>query len=142
MRGEGRLRAAGRYIVSGGSAGSVDEFQIVQIIRAFTAKVARTSLQCIFFYFFIPLSSKTPSFESFLEDCLPEMLSKLGVLAETSMKKSRKKTSQDSSGGTGRLWKSGSALGCSGGALGGPGRALGGSTYRKTPDKPPQRLSC
>ncbi len=35
-----------------------------------------------------------------------------------------KKTSSDSSGGTGRLWRSGSAPGGSGGALGGPGRAL------------------
>ncbi len=35
VRGEGRLRAAGRYVVlpeSGGSAGSADEFQIVQIM--------------------------------------------------------------------------------------------------------------
>ncbi len=38
-----------------------------------------TLVQC-FVYLFIPLLSKTPSFES-LEDCLPEMLSKLGVLA-------------------------------------------------------------
>ena len=62
------------------------------------------------------------------------MLSKLGVLAERSMKMS--KTSHDSSGGPGRLWRSGSALGGSGGALGGLGRALGGSIYRKTPDQP------
>ena len=41
------------------------------------------------------------------------------------------------SGGSRRLWRSGSALGGSGGALGGPGRALGGSIYRKTPDQPP-----
>ena len=49
---------------------------------------------------------------AFLEDCLPEMLSKVGVLAERSMKKSKK---GDSSSGTGRLWRSGSALGGSGG---------------------------
>ncbi len=64
--GEGRLRAAGRYVVSAGSAGLPDQFQIVQIIYVFTTKVTRVTLRCnVFFYFFIPLSSKTPSFESF-----------------------------------------------------------------------------
>ncbi len=52
VRGEGRLRAAGRYVVSAGlpgsagSAGSADEFQIVQIIFVFTAKVTRVTLWC------------------------------------------------------------------------------------------------
>ncbi len=46
-----------------------------------------------FFDFFIPLPSKTPTFESISGKLLP-----------------------------GRLWRSGSALGGSGGAQGGPGR--------------------
>ena len=50
VRGEGRLRAAGRYVVSVRLPGSADEFQIVQIICVFTAKVARTSLRCNVFY--------------------------------------------------------------------------------------------
>ena len=111
-----------------GTAGLAGEFQIVQIICVFTAKVTRVTLRCnVFFYFFIPPHLKHLVLRAFLEDCLPEMFSKLGVLAETSMKKSTK-TSRDSSGGPGRLWRSGSALGGSGGALGGRGRALGGST--------------
>ncbi len=68
VRGEGRLRAAGRYVVSAGlpgSAGLPDEFQIAHFIYVFKAKIARTSLRCNVFYFFIPLSSKTPIFESF-----------------------------------------------------------------------------
>ena len=44
----------------------------------------------MFFLLFIPLSSKTPIVESFFEDGLPEMLSKLGVLAERGIKKSKK----------------------------------------------------
>ncbi len=47
--------------------------------------------------------------------------------------KKLKKTSSDSSGGTGRLWRSGSALGGSGGALGWESSA---SIYRKTHDQP------
>ena len=35
VRGEGRLRAVGRYAVLPGSAGLLDEFQIVQIIFVF-----------------------------------------------------------------------------------------------------------
>ncbi len=62
------------------------------------------------------------------------MLSKVGVLAERPMRK-LKKTSRDSSGGPGKLWRSGSALGGFGGALGGRGRALAGSKYRKSPDQ-------
>ena len=43
-----------------------DEFQIAHFIYVFTAKIARTSLRCnVCFDFFIPLSSKTPTFESF-----------------------------------------------------------------------------
>ncbi len=39
VRGEGRLRAAGRYIVSGESGESADEFQIAHFIYVFTAKI-------------------------------------------------------------------------------------------------------
>ncbi len=117
MRGEGRLRAAGRYIVSGGlpgsgrSAGNRNEFQMVQIIFVFTAKVARTSLQCnVFSTFSYPSRVKHQVFRAFLEDCLPEMLSKLGVLAETSMKKSKKHhaiapAALGGCGGLGQLWE-------------------------------------
>ena len=45
---------------------SPGEFQIVQIHGAFTAKVTRVTLRCnVFVDLFIPLSSKTPSFDSF-----------------------------------------------------------------------------
>ncbi len=94
MRGEGRLRAAGRYIVlrgSGGSAGSADEFQIVHFIYVFTAKIARTSLRCnVFSTFSYPSHLKHLLLRAFLEDGLPERLSKVGVLAERGIKKSKK----------------------------------------------------
>ncbi len=41
----------------------------------------------VFLTFSYPSHVKHPGLRAFLEDCLPEMLSKLGVLAETSMKK-------------------------------------------------------
>ena len=97
MRGEGRLRAAGHYIVlpesvgSGESAGSADEFQITHFIYVFTAKIARTSLRCnVFGTFSYPSHLKHLVLRAFWEDCLPEMLSKLGVLAERGIKKSKK----------------------------------------------------
>ena len=58
----------------------------------------------MFFDLFMDLSCKRLLLRAFLEDSLPEMLSKLDVLAEMSMKKSEKKTSSDSSGGPGRQW--------------------------------------
>ena len=161
-----------------------------------------TIVQC-FFDFFIPLSCKTPTFESFfapkiaqtsiwcnvfltfsypshvkhlllrafLEDCLPERLSKVGVLAERGIKKSKKHHAIAPISKNlcfysvfGRFCLKCCVLQCferifaqqllrrpseavdvwvsSGGALGGPGRALGGSIYRKTPDQPPQRPLC
>ncbi len=91
MRGEGRLRAAGRYIVLPGSAGSADEFQIAHFIYVFTAKIARTSLRCNVFYTFShPSHLKHLFVIACLEDGLPEMLSKLGGLAERGIKKSKK----------------------------------------------------
>ena len=94
MRGEGRLRAAGRYVVSAGSAGlpgSADEFQIAHFIYVSTAKNARTSLRCnVFYTFSYPSHLKHLFLRAFLEDGLPEMLSKLGVLAERGIKKSTK----------------------------------------------------
>ncbi len=94
VRGEGRLRAAGRYIVSGGSGGSgglpgsADEFQIAHFIYVFTAKIARTSLRCnVFLTFSYPSHLKHLVLRAFLEDGLPEMLSKLCVLAERGIKK-------------------------------------------------------
>jgi len=93
VRGEGRLRAAGRYIVSGGSGGSgglpgsADEFQIGHFICVFTAKIARTSLRCnVFLTFSYPSHLKHLVLRAFLEDGLPEMLSKLCVLAERGIK--------------------------------------------------------
>ncbi len=52
VRGEGRLRAAGRYIVSGGSggsAGSADEFQIVHFIYVFTQNLLGPHSGAMFF---------------------------------------------------------------------------------------------
>ena len=104
----GRSAGSGR---SDGSGGSADEFQIVQIIFVFTAKVARTSLRCNdFLTFSYPAHLKHLVLRAFLEDCLPEMLSKLGVLAETSMKKSKKHhaiapAAPGGCGGLGQLWE-------------------------------------
>ena len=117
VRGEGRLRAAGRYVVSGES-GEPGESGGKQKLTPNCAKCVFLQQKLLgphsgamfFFYFSIPHSSNTHSFESFGEDCLPEMLSKLGVLAERGMKKSTK-TSRDSSGGLGgcgglgQLWE-------------------------------------
>ncbi len=65
-----------------------DEFQIVHFIRVFTANIARTSLQCnVFLTFSYPSHLKHIVLRSFLEDGLPEMLSKLGVLAERGITK-------------------------------------------------------
>ena len=63
-----------------------------------------------------PSNLKHLVLRAFSEDCLPEMLSKLGVLAERSMKKSKTK-SGDSSGGNLRPWTSGSAPGGKSGAF-------------------------
>ena len=100
MREEGRLRAAGPYVVSAGlpesgglleSGGLPDEFQIAHFIRVFTATIARTSLRCsVVFTFSYPSHLKYLVLRVFLEDGLPEMLSKLGVLAERGIKKSKK----------------------------------------------------
>ena len=71
--------------------------------------MTRVTLRCnVFLTFSWTSNLKHLLLRAFLEDVLLEMLSKVGVLAERSMKK--KKTSSDSSGGTGRLWRSGSAL--------------------------------
>ncbi len=59
--------------------------------------------------FHTPFRLKPILLIAFLESCFPEMLSKVGVLAERSLKKSTK-TSSHSSGGTGRLWRSGSSI--------------------------------
>ena len=88
VRGEGRLRAAGHYIVSGESGESADEFQIAHFIYVFTAIIAQTSLLCdVFLTFSYPSHLKHLLLRVFLEDGLPEMLSKLGVLAERGIKK-------------------------------------------------------
>ena len=68
-----------------------DEFQIAHVIRVFTAKVARTSLLCdVFLTFSHPSHLKHLLLRVLLEDCLPERLSKVGVLAERGIKKSKK----------------------------------------------------
>ena len=136
---EGGVRAAARGVNSAASAAQaaqVGVFQIVQIHSVFIAKVARVTLRCnVFVDFSIPLSCKTPSFESFFGRLPARNALKTRCFSWEGYQKV-KKTSSDSSGGPGRLWRSGSALGGSGGALGGLGRALGGSIYRKTPDQP------
>ncbi len=76
---------------SAGSAGSGGEFQIVQKTYVFTAKVTRVTLRCnVFLTFSYPSHLKHLVLIAFLKDCLPEMLSKLGVLAERGIKKSKK----------------------------------------------------
>ena len=85
---EGRVWGALAATTSGGLAG---EFQMAQTPFVFTAKVTRVTLQCIlFFTFSYPSHLKHLVLRVFLEDCLPEMLSKLGVLAERGIKKSKK----------------------------------------------------
>ncbi len=84
----------------------------------------------LFFDFFMDLSSKTPTFGSFF-----------GASPARNALKSRcfgrevhgkvNKTSHDSSGGAGRLWRSGSALGGSGGAPGGLGELWEVYIYRE-----------
>ncbi len=57
----------------------------------FTAIIAQTSLLCnVFLTFSYPSHLKHLLFRAFLEDCLPERLSKVGVLAERGIKKSKK----------------------------------------------------
>ncbi len=68
-----------------------------------------TPVQC-FFTCSYPSHAKHTVFIVFLEDCLPEMLSKLDVLAETSMKKSKKHhaiapAALGGCGGLGQLWE-------------------------------------
>ena len=61
---------------------------------------------CVFSY---PSHAKHLVFIAFLEDCLPEMLSKLGVLAETSMNKKKHHAIAPAAlggcGGMGQLWE-------------------------------------
>ena len=77
----------------------------------FTAKNARTSVRCnIFFIFSYPSHLKHQVLRAFLEDCLPEMLSNVGVLAERSMNKSKKHraiapAALGGCGGLGQLWE-------------------------------------
>ena len=69
-----------------------------------------TPVQCVFFTFSYPSHVKHLVLRAFLEDCLPEMLSKLGVLAETSIKMSKKHhaiapAARGGCGGLGQLWE-------------------------------------
>ena len=82
-----------------------------RILYVFTAKIAQTSLLCnIFLTFSYPSHLKHLLLRVFLEDCLPEMLSKLGALAERGMKKSKKHraiapAALGGCGGLGQLWE-------------------------------------
>ena len=77
----------------------------------FTAKVTRVTLRCDVFFITFSYHShlKHLVLRAFLEDCLPEMLSKLGVWAERGMKV--KKTwaiapaALGGCGGLGQLWE-------------------------------------
>ncbi len=86
--------------------------------------VTRASLRRdVFVDFVIPLSTKTYGCETILGKSLSRNgLKSIGFRWECREK--IKKTSRDSSGGTGRLWRAGSALGGPGGALGVSGEAL------------------
>ena len=121
-------------------------------------------VQC-FFDFFIPLSCKTPTFESFFGRLPARKALKSRCFSWEGYQKV-KKTSGDSSDfkkpvflcsfwtflsqmlrgvSIQLLRRPAEAVDVrvsSGGALRGPGRARGGSIYRKTPDQPPQRPLC
>ncbi len=85
---DGRCRAAVRGQDPGDPLAAPDEFQIVQKPHVFTAKVTRVTLRCnVFLTFSYPSHLKHLVLRAFLEDGLPEMLSKLGVLAERGIKK-------------------------------------------------------
>ena len=59
-----------------------------RILYVFTAKIARISLRCnVFSTFSYPSHLKHLFLRAFLEDGLPEMLSKLGVLGERDIQK-------------------------------------------------------
>ncbi len=83
----------------------------MQIRRAFMAKVTRVTLWGNVFLTFSQTSHlKHRLLIFFLEDCLPEILSKAGVLAERSMEKSKKHhaiapAALGSCGGLGQLWE-------------------------------------
>ena len=68
-----------------------------------------TPVQC-FFDFFIPSQLKPILLRAFLESCFPEMVSKVGALAERGMKKSKKHraiapVALGGCGGLGQLWE-------------------------------------
>ena len=115
---EGGVRAAVHYVGSAGSAGSggsagsagsADEFKTVQIRCAGQRKRARRRSRVMFCLTFLGTSrANRLLLRPFLDEWLPEMVSKPMDSRETSLKKS-KKTSGDSSGGNLRLWTSGSA---------------------------------
>ena len=73
--------------------------------------MTRTSLRCdVFLTFSYPSHLKHLLLRAFLESCFPEMLSKVGVLAERGMKKSKKHhaiapAALGGYGGLGQLWE-------------------------------------
>ena len=77
---EGGVRAVARGDISAESAESGKLFQIVQIICVFYSKSDSGDTPVHFcFTFSYPSHVKHLVVRAFLEDCLPEMLSKLGV---------------------------------------------------------------
>ncbi len=82
------VRAAVDDTALPGNGGLPDEFQIVHFPCVFTATVTRLTLRCnVFVIFPYPSHLKHLVLRANEEDCLPEMLSKLGVLAERCVKK-------------------------------------------------------
>ncbi len=81
----------------------------MQIHSVFTAKMTRATLRCNFVLIF-PWTShlKHLILIVFLEDCLPEVLAKVGVLVERSMKKKKHRAIAPAAlgvcGGLGQLW--------------------------------------
>ncbi len=82
-----------------GSAGSADEFQIAHFVYMFLQQKLLGPHSGALFFIFVSYPSNLEHIFLivFLEDGLPEMLSKLGVLAERGIKQNNKKTSRDSS---------------------------------------------
>ncbi len=73
---------------SPGSGGSGDEFQISHFWLVLLYLVTRVTLRRDFLFILSWNSNlKHILLRAFFEDCLPELLSKVGVLAERSMKK-------------------------------------------------------
>ena len=99
-----------RLVGAGAAAAAGAVFQIVHVV-VLQYLVTRVTLRCNAFLTFSWTSHlKHLLLRAFLEECLPEMLSKVGVLAERSMKKFKKHravapAALGGCGSLGQLWE-------------------------------------